>query len=160
MRVRAATRLRAWLLLGTSMAGQLARLPARRVRRLLDGRGSARQAPGGEEAFLACVRPEGYLPLSAAERADFPSFTRCISCGLCSQVCPVLAASPAAAWSEPWSFVVGSSRLLERAGLAAAALEPCARCTACAAVCPTGVPIPRLAAMIERLADSQSKLDA
>jgi succinate dehydrogenase/fumarate reductase-like Fe-S protein len=142
------------------MAGQLARLPARRVRRLLRGRTSAREAPGAEEVFLAQVRPEGYRPLTASERADLPSFTRCISCGLCSLVCPALAAAPAAAWSEPWTFVVGPSRLLERAGLAASALEPCARCATCAAVCPTGVPIPRLAAMVQRLAGPTGMTDA
>ena len=160
MSVRAATRLRAWILLGTSMASQLARLPARTVRGLLHGGRSAHETPGGGEAFLALLRPEGYLPLTVSERADFPSFTRCISCGLCSLACPVLLAAPATAWAEAWTFVVGPSRLLERAPLAAASLEPCARCAACAAVCPTGVPIPRLAGMVERLSASPARTDA
>jgi len=40
----------------------------------------------------------------------------------------------------------------DRAALAAAAAEPCARCAACTAVCPTGVPIHRLAAMVTGIA--------
>ncbi len=138
----------AWFLLGRHMAAQLATLPLRPLR----SRG--RRAARGERALLAVVAPEGYLPLSAAERADFPAFTRCISCGLCALACPAIRDAPAAAWDEAWTFVVGASRLLERARVAAASLEPCARCAACAAVCPTGVPIPRLAAMIERLASA------
>jgi len=136
----------AWWLLGRRMAAQLTTLPLRPLRR----RGR------GVRALLAAVVPEGYLPLTAEERADFPAFTRCISCGLCALACPALRDAPAAAWVEAWTFVVGPSRLLERARLAAAALEPCARCSACAAVCPAGVPIPRLAAMIERLAEASS----
>ncbi len=140
-------RVGAWWLLGRRMAVQLATLPLRSLRREGGGRDGR-----GARALLAAVAPEGYLPLSAEERADFPAFTRCISCGFCALACPAIREAPAAAWAEAWSFVVGSSRLLERARLAAASLEPCARCAACAAVCPTGVPIPRLAAMIERLA--------
>ncbi len=139
-------RLSAWWLLGRRMAMQMARLPVR----ALATRG--RRAGGGARALLAVVAPEGYLPLSPPERADFPAYTRCISCGLCTFACPAIREGPAAAWDEAWTFVVGPSRLLERARLAAASLEPCARCAACAAVCPTGVPIPRLAATIERLA--------
>jgi len=138
------SRLGAWWLLGRRMAVQLATLPLRPLRRS-GGR------DGGARALLAAVAPEGYLPLTAAERADFAAFTRCISCGLCALACPALREAPAAAWAEPWTFVTGPSRMLERARLAAASLEPCARCVACAAVCPSGVPIPRLAAMIARL---------
>ena len=140
MSVRAATRLRAWILLGRSMAVQMAALPFRK-REGGDG--------GGGRAFLAVVAPEGYLPLTASERAEFPAFTRCVSCGLCALACPALRDAPAAAWAEAWTFVVGPSRMLERAALAAASLErgdpgdrgdrgdrgePCARCAACAAV--------------------------
>ncbi len=140
----AATRLRAWRGLGRAMAVQLGALPLRRLRPRGDG---------GRD-FLGLVAAEGYVPLTAEERAVFPSFTRCVSCGLCALACPALREAPAAAWAEAWTFVVGPSRLLERARLAAASLEPCARCAACAAVCPTGVPIPRLAALIERLASA------
>lgn len=104
------------------------------------------------ERFRAQVEPEGYLPLAPEERADFPAFMRCIHCGLCALACPALRSAPASAWAETWTFVAGPSRSLDRAPLAAAAAEPCARCAVCTVICPTGVPIDRLAAMVERLA--------
>lgn len=141
------SRLFAWWLLGRRMALQLGAASLRPLRR-----------PRGAPAFLAAVGPEGYLPLTRTERADLPAFTRCICCGLCSLACPAVRDAPASAWVEAWTFVAGPSRMLERSPLAATALEPCALCDACAAVCPTGVPIPRLAGMVRRL--SQTSEDA
>ncbi len=137
-------RLFAWLLLAWRMSGQMLSLPLRPLRR---GRGAAR--------LLAQLAPEGYVPLDADERARFPAFMRCISCGLCALACPALHAAPARAWDEAWTFVAGAARMLDRSALAASALEPCARCDACAAVCPTGVPIPALAALVTRLASER-----
>lgn len=102
--------------------------------------------------FLSTVRAEGYVPLDADERARFPEFMQCIHCGLCTLACPALRSAPHASWAEPWTFVGGTSRSLERSRLVAASLEPCTRCGECEAVCPTGIPISLMAAAIERLA--------
>jgi succinate dehydrogenase/fumarate reductase-like Fe-S protein len=101
--------------------------------------------------FLEAVGPEGYLPLAPAERQALPATMQCISCGLCSLACPALQRAPDSAWAEAWTFVAGPSRSIDRAFLAAAALPPCAECDECAAACPTGVPIPHLAAVVRRL---------
>lgn len=106
------------------------------------------------ERFLGAVQPEGYVAMAAADREAFPDFMRCIHCGLCSIACPALRAAPHSAWQETWTFVAGPSRSLDRAHLAAAAAEPCARCDICTDVCPTNVPIARLAAMVTRLAEN------
>jgi len=104
------------------------------------------------EQFRGQVEPEGYLALAPADREHFPDFMRCIHCGLCSLACPALREAPAAAWDETWCFVAGPSRSLDRANLAALSAEPCGRCAVCTTVCPTGVPIDRLAAMVTRIA--------
>lgn len=104
------------------------------------------------ERFRSAVIPEGYVPLEPAERAMMPATMRCINCGLCSLACPEIAAGPLSAWDEAWTFVAGPSRSIDRAAVVAADMTPCADCEACASVCPTGVPIPRLAATLRRLA--------
>lgn len=131
----------AWLNLAYRFALHMLALPLRALR-------------GGADAerFLGAVLPEGYAPLEPAEREAYPGFMGCINCGLCSLACPALREAPASAWAEPWTFVVGPSRSIDRAVLVHAGAATCARCAECAAVCPTGVPIPALAALAERLA--------
>jgi D-aminopeptidase len=104
------------------------------------------------QRFRDAVLPEGYVPLLPDERAAMPSFMRCISCGLCSLACPDIGAASASAWDEAWTFVAGPARSLDRAPLVAHDMTPCADCTACADVCPTGVPIPLLARTLRRVA--------
>jgi len=139
-------RILAWLNLAYRMGIHvLFRLPFRPFRR---GRDFAR--------FTGQVEPEGYRPLLADERAEFPTWMNCVHCGLCSLACPEIAAAPATAWDEAWTFVAGASRSLDRAELVAPQLAPCTRCAACQAVCPTGVPITHMAAALTRLRGTPS----
>ena len=131
----------AWLNLAYHFALHVLALPVRALR----GRADA-------ERFLGAVLPEGYAPLEPAEREAYPGFMGCINCGLCSLACPALREAPASAWAEAWTFVVGPSRSIDRAALVHADANACARCSECAAVCPNGVPIPALAALVQRLA--------
>ena len=131
----------AWLNLAYRFALHVLALPLRALR----GRGDA-------ERFLGAVLPEGYAPLEPAEREAYPGFMGCINCGLCSLACPALREAPASAWAEAWTFVVGPSRSIDRAALVHAGAKACTRCDECAAVCPTDVPIPALAALVQRLA--------
>ena len=137
----------AWLNLAYRFAVHvLWRLP----KRALNGRRDYDQ-------FRSVVLREGYVPLSADERARFPEFMSCIHCGLCSLACPEIRAAPASAWSEAWTFVAGPARSLERAELVARGLSACTRCTQCDAVCPTGVPITYMAATLQRLASENGQ---
>jgi succinate dehydrogenase/fumarate reductase-like Fe-S protein len=109
------------------------------------------------QRFRTTVEQEGYAPLPAQARARFPEFMSCIHCGLCSLACPELRAAPSSAWSEAWTFVAGPARSLERAPLVVAGISACAECEACAAVCPTGVPIPYMAAVIKQLGPARNR---
>jgi succinate dehydrogenase/fumarate reductase-like Fe-S protein len=101
--------------------------------------------------FRDAVAPEGYVPLTATERAAFPAFMRCVHCGLCTLACPALRSAPTTAWLDTWTFVAGPSRSIDRASTVLANLTPCSDCSACTAACPTGVPIPQLAALVRRI---------
>jgi succinate dehydrogenase/fumarate reductase-like Fe-S protein len=104
------------------------------------------------QRFRDAVLPEGYVPLTPSERAAMTSFMQCINCGLCSLACDDITAADDSAWQEAWTFVAGSARSLDRAAIVAADMTACADCSACAAVCPTDVPIPLMAAALRRLA--------
>lgn len=108
------------------------------------------------ERFRTTVMDEGYLALQPAERDDIPRVMRCFHCGLCALAPSELRNSPQDAWQEPWTFVAGAARSLERASLVAPQIPAAATSTAATAVCPAGVPINRTAAMFQRLASEES----
>lgn len=128
----------AWANLGYRMAAHvLVRMPARALGLVHD-----------RERFLEAVQPEGYLPLLPEERAVFPATMNCVHCGLCALGSP----HAQSAWDEAWTFVAGPSRALDRATAVAASTPPAARDRQAADVCLMGVPIPRMAAMHDRMA--------
>jgi ferredoxin len=128
--------------LGWRFARHLASLPVRAVRRR-----------SGADAFLGLVAPEGYVPLTAEERAWFPARMRCVSCGLCALASP----APASAWDDAWSFVAGASRSIDAAGAAASGLGAAVQDPATESACPTGVPIAALAESMRRLAGARER---
>ncbi len=134
-------KLQAWLNLAWHFARHLVtRWPLRRFRA---GRDLAR--------FREAIAPEGFVPLTAEQRAAFPAFMNCVHCGLCALVCPQSREQPMSAWEDAWTFAGGASRSLDRAPLVAQQLSACTTCEACAAVCPMRVPIPLMATTIRQL---------
>ena len=141
-------RVLAWLNLAYRFAVHVLRMPARPLTR---GREASR--------FLDAVTREGYTPLRERERAGYPALMNCVSCGLCALACPALREAPASAWSEAMTFVTGPARSIDRASLAAAEVPACMQCDACVDVCPTDVPIPRLAALVKRLSGESASAE-
>jgi hypothetical protein len=138
-------RLLAWLNLAFRFSIHLLRLPARPVRQR-----------GALERYLALVVPEGYTPLTPAERAALPPRMACVHCGLCALAAAAPPApapagavpppgAPHSAWDEAWSFVAGSSRAIDRPAALAASV-PASASAAATAACPLGVPIAAMAA--------------
>ena len=131
----------AWLNLAWHFARHVVtRLPLRPFRH---GRDLAR--------YNAAIAPEGFVPLTAAHRTAFPQFMNCVHCGLCSIACRDTREQPMSAWEEPWTFAGGASRSLDRVPLVAAQLPACSTRPETAAICPTGVPIPKMANMFKQL---------
>jgi hypothetical protein len=135
--------------------------------------------PGADfERFAGAVGKEGYLPLTPAERALLPATMRCVHCGLCSFAARASGPDEAratapprySAWDEPWTFVAGPSRSIDRAALVDAhppiaagpanAVAPADAAPppadAADALCPAGVPITAIATLHHRLARAES----
>lgn len=131
----------AWLNLASRFGLHvLTRMPLRPFRR---GRDLLR--------FSTAVDAEGYAPLDPEARAAFPSYMNCVQCGLCALACTSLQEQPASAWAEAWTFVAGASRSLDRAQLVAHELPACASAPEAEIVCPMGIPINDMAALMRRL---------
>jgi hypothetical protein len=120
----------------------------------------ARALRGGDgDLFRAATAAEGLLPLLPAERALLPRTMRCVHCGLCAFVPPPGPPEPYSAWQEPWTFVGGEARALDRAALAAGTAAMVARAADADAICPTGTAISGAARMITRLAAAAERTE-
>jgi hypothetical protein len=113
------------------------------------GRGSR----GGATAAERMYRPEHYLALTGEERELLPAMSRCINCGICAMVAGRLGRTYlpdlASAYLRPLHQLP-----LVKDDLAATPGSPQADLEAAAAACPVGVPLPALAAIVNRLAQS------
>lgn len=109
-----------------------------------------RIAPRQEAAGYARVRAmyadDGLLPLTPEERAQMPAMSRCINCGTCALVAGRLGSAQLPDLSSAY---LRPLPLLRSVG---ADLNGEADLAAAARACPTGVPLPEVAATIRRLA--------
>ncbi len=137
-------RLLAWLNLAFRFNVHMLALPFRYFARGRSG-----------ERFRNAVEPEGYVPLPADARSEFPRMMRCVSCGLCSLAHSDTGAAYSS-WEEPWTFVVGASRSLDRALLVRESTPVWMRTEeterrALDSICPMRVPITHMVQLPERM---------
>jgi heterodisulfide reductase subunit C len=105
-----------------------------------------RQPGTGLERFSAAYVSEGLVPTRAEDRAIGEAAAACIACGLCETGCALAGASPELRALGLHAAFRLYSRSATELPLARAALEACAGCQGCDALCPTGVPISRVVA--------------
>ena len=108
------------------------------------------QPPGTAEEVLAAFERDGLQPLRPAERDALPAMSRCIDCGLCALVLRraggVRPPELAGAYLRDLTLLPAVAADLEVSELSVHALATAA------AVCPVGVPLDQVAAMLRRLA--------
>jgi ferredoxin len=114
------------------------------------GRGSR----GGATAAERMYRPEHYLALTAEERELLPAMSRCINCGICAMVAGRLGRTYLPDLASAYLRPLHQLPLVKDDLGSAAPASPQADLEAAAAACPVGVPLPALAAIVNRLAAS------
>jgi heterodisulfide reductase subunit C len=113
-------------------------LVAHPLKRLFRHRGT------GLERFRAAYVSEGLAPTRPEDRAIGEAAAACISCGLCETGCALAGATPAVRALGLHAAFRLYGRSAAELPLAAAALDACAGCAGCEALCPTRVPISRV----------------
>ena len=98
----------------------------------------------GLERFRAAYVSEGLVPAEPTRRAATEAAAACIACGLCETGCALAAASPGVRALGLSAVFRLYSRTTFDLALAAGALDACAGCAGCDALCPTRVPISRV----------------
>jgi heterodisulfide reductase subunit C len=111
-----------------------------------------RQRGTGLERFRAAYVAEGLVPTRPEDRAAGEAAAACISCGLCETGCDLARASPAVRALGLHAAFRLYGRSSAELPLAAEALDACAGCTGCDALCPTQVPISRVIAHLREAA--------
>jgi hypothetical protein len=106
----------------------------------------------GKQKFLDNYAREGLLPTSAEDRETLHAASRCIHCGLCDAYDPALSSLPRTLYDGASVMPVAWSRATPDLPTAREALvrihpEQLARAEA---VCPTRVPLRRVAAYLQR----------
>ncbi len=100
-----------------------------------------RQRGSGLDRFRAAYVSEGLVPTRLDDRAVAQAASACIACGLCEIGCDLARATPAVRALGLHAAFRLYARSFADLPLAADALEACAGCTGCDALCPTRVPI-------------------
>lgn len=108
----------------------------------------------GLERFRAAYVAEGLVPTRPGDRAAGEAAAACISCGLCETGCELARATPAVRALGVHAAFRLYGRSSAELPLAAGALDACAGCTGCDALCPTRVPISRVIALLREVSRS------
>jgi NAD-dependent dihydropyrimidine dehydrogenase PreA subunit len=108
----------------------------------------------GREAFLRNYAPEGLIPLTAPERSQLITFMRCVDCGMCDAVCPLVGRLERRDFAGPSLVALAYARATPDLGIVASTLAhlpaDCGACTKCVDVCPTRVPLRELFSFANR----------
>jgi hypothetical protein len=105
----------------------------------------------GLEAFRRSYAPDRLPPVSPAERATLPLFSQCIACGMCDFGEGARIARSGGRYAGVMDLMLTSSRNMPDYDAAAASFDAVGddRLAELEAICPTGVPMRRVAAFVK-----------
>ena len=111
--------------------------------------------PSGIAAFRSAYDADGLPPVSASERAELPSFSRCIACGLCDRGESERIAASGGAYRGVMSLMLSASRSMPDFRAAAYSLSFVTDEVLAdkERICPAQVPMRRIALFLRAKAD-------
>jgi hypothetical protein len=104
----------------------------------------------GLEAFRRSYAPDRLPPVSPSERASLPLFSQCIACGMCDVGEGARIARAAGRYAGVMDLMLASSRSMPDFDAAVASFDAVGddRLAELEALCPTGVPMRKVAAFV------------
>jgi succinate dehydrogenase/fumarate reductase-like Fe-S protein len=116
----------------------------------------------GKQKFLDNYAPEGLLPTSAEDREILYAASRCIHCGLCDAYDAALSSLPRTLYDGASAMPVSWSRATPDLPTARNALERIhpEQLARAESVCPTRVPLRRIAAFLQRKLEELARVRA
>jgi len=120
-------------------------------------RSRRKSVENGLGKFLRNYREDHILPLTPEERAVFPSFEACVSCGLCTAECVLTRPAgslSAGATLDPRALAISYARSIPEFWAARDIVRRCQGCGLCEEVCPTDTPLKR---MVRFMADKMAE---
>jgi hypothetical protein len=134
-------RLKAWLLLSLALLVSLIRRVFRKA--------------GGIAAFRQAYDADGLPPVSPAERAELPSFSRCLACGICDRGEGERIAASGGAYRGVMPLMLSASRSMPdfRAAAYSSSFVTDEVLAEKERSCPANVPMRRIAAFLRAKAD-------
>lgn len=109
----------------------------------------------GLVTFLGHFGGDGVYEVSKRERAQFPSYSKCHACSLCTFSCTAVRDGNAPFDFEPKFIMLGYGRSPHEAEYFLEEWLPCLGCKRCTVECPNDVPIH---AMASQIIERQKKL--
>ena len=119
------------------------------------GRRISLRKSAGLDQFLQYYREDRIVPLTVEEKSALPAFSRCISCGLCDSLCPVVKDS--APLLGP-SFIPHAARSIPDFASVPWDYQACENCRGCESICPERVPIKKILSFMRSKTDGQRPL--
>lgn len=109
----------------------------------------------GLETFLKYYAADSIYPISGNERAEFPSYQRCLACSLCTFSCVAIQQGTAPSGFEPKFILLGYGRSPHESEVFLEEWLPCYSCQTCQVLCPNQVPVHLVA---ERIMKRRNRL--
>lgn len=102
----------------------------------------------GYEKFFENYKEDNILSLTFEERANYNQFEKCINCNLCIDSCQVVKNLGKDKFPGPALISNTLSRNLADLWTSSQVINLCLRCKGCENVCPTNVPVTKIASFI------------